>query len=118
VRASHPGWKSAEESAGALPAMAEEAGLVYSPLLRASGTRVDDRAEGSSAFQPARTLAGVWSVGLAKQFSTGTTASVDYGLNYAHIFPAPVPGLPPSLASGLFPAAPFYDARPSISLSQ
>lgn len=118
VREGNPAVRSAEDTAAAVPLMADEAGMAFSPLFRASGTRVDDRAQGSSALQPERTIAGVWSVGLSKTFFTGTTASVDYGLNYAHIFPAPIPGLPPSLAAGFFPAAPYYDARPSVSLTQ
>lgn len=114
VRAGHAGLLAAEETSRAIPLMAEEAELVYSPLLRATGGRVDNRAEGSSPLQPERTIAGTWDVGLSKKFATGTVISADYGLNYTHILYAPIPGFP----SALFPSAPFYDARPSVTVSQ
>lgn len=114
VRAGHPGLLAAEETARAIPLMAQEAELVYSPLVRATGTRVDNRAEGSSALQPDRTVAGMWDLGVSKKFSTGTVLSAGYGLNYTHIFYGAIPGFP----SFLFPSAPFYDARPSVTVSQ
>ncbi len=114
VRAGNAGLRAAEETSRAIPLMAAEAGLVYSPVFRATGTRVDNRAEGSSPLQPDRTVAGIWDVGLSKTFSTGTVISAGYGLNYTHIFYGAIPGFPVAL----FPSAPFYDARPSATVSQ
>lgn len=114
VRAGHAGLRAAEETARSIPLMAQEAELIYSPLFRATGGRVDNRAEGSSPLQPERTIAGAWDLALSKKFSTGTTLSADYGLNYTHILYAPIPGFP----AALFPSAPFYDARPSLTVSQ
>ncbi len=114
VTAGHPGLRAAEDTARAIPLMAGEAGLVYSPVFRATGARVDNRAEGSSPLQPDRTIAGTWDLGLSKKFSTGTMISASYGLNYTHIFYGAIPGFP----AALFPSAPFYDARPAATISQ
>ncbi len=90
-----------------------------SPRLDAQGGFTDSRKEPATSLSPPRTIASRWNVGVSKLFDTGTSVAVNYGIDYTRLFAPPAPaGLPPAIAAGLFASQPYFDAAPSLTVSQ
>ncbi|MEK7766213.1 MAG: hypothetical protein AAB368_08245, partial [bacterium] len=120
VRAGNPGLQASAQVVRGLELKPRELDMVYSPFFTANYGWSDDRKQPLSPLSPDRTVGYNWGLGLSKRFLTGTSASVNYGISYARLSLAPlaIPGLPPSIMSGFLPASPFFDARPSVTVSQ
>jgi len=118
VRSDNPAFRASLETQRGFPLQSWESHLVYSPNLYADINYLDDRKEGASAMQAERTRSADWNVELSNLFPSGTKLSASYGVDYMHQYMPASSSLPPSIVNGLFASLPYYDAAPSISISQ
>jgi len=119
VRAENLAFHESDETQRALPLQADEPAVILSPRLDAQGGFTDSRKEPATSLSPPRTIGSRWNVGVSKLFDTGTNVAFNYGLDYTRLFPPAVPaGLPPAIAAGFFASQPYFDAAPSLTVSQ
>ncbi|MEK7765687.1 MAG: TolC family protein [bacterium] len=124
VRRDNPALQASRAAEEGMVLKSEEAAMVFSPLLKADASWLDSRKEPLTSFDPARTVARNWGLGLSKKWGTGTTVSADYGLAYTHLFPQALvlpPGPFGSMLAGFQSALvplPSWEAKPSLTVSQ
>ncbi len=121
VQDNNPALQASSQTQKGYTLKAKEVDMEFSPLFNANYTAVDDKKQPTSLLSPSETQAYSWNLGLSKKWFTGTTISLNYGLNYTNLmFPSltGIPGFPPSLLDSLVPSIPYYDVAPSLTVSQ
>ena len=118
VARNNPEIISADRSFEALAKKARELDTMYETSLNASGSYTDDRSGLSftSPFQTSDTSVTMYSVGLSKKNTYGTSMSLAYTgviTNLDLYAPMAIPGYP-----GIFSTIGAYSVKPTLSVSQ